>query len=103
MEICHGWARVPIRLSATRKYLDVEIRQLCKRHIGPFWLCVENTVIPIKDESCLLFACKACAAYHDWISYNAPSDDGFADDMRVREKKLTYDIGKERERDGGDT
>jgi hypothetical protein len=32
-------------------------------------------------------ACEVSAAYHDWLAYNAPQDDGFAEDMAQREEK----------------
>lgn len=86
MRLCHGWAKHPIRLSATRKYSDLEIREICRRHTGPFWLSVEDTPIRLREEICLHLACQVSAAYHNWVAYNAPEDDGFAADMLERER-----------------
>lgn len=86
MELCHGLAKAPIRLSATKKYAPWEIHERCKRTTGPFWLRVEDKVIPVPSAVCLEFACQVSAAYHDWIAYNAPEDDGFEEDMAERER-----------------
>lgn len=86
MELCHGWAKLPIPLSATRRYTPWEIRERCRRTTGPFWLRVENKDIMVPSEVCLEFACQVSAAYHDWVAYNAPEDDGFAADMAERER-----------------
>ena len=99
MEICHGWARHPIRLSATRKYLDVEIRELCRKHAGPYWLRVEGTAIHVRSECCLQLACKASAVYHNELAHAALADDGFAADMAAREHRL-LDDSKTLETDG---
>ena len=88
MDLCHGWARVPIRLSATRKYMPWELRAKCKGATPPYWLRVEGKVIPVTSESALQLACHASAAYHDWLAYNAPEDDGFAEDMAERERRI---------------
>jgi hypothetical protein len=88
MELCHGWARRVLPLSGTRKYSPVEIRALCKRASPPFWLRVEGKHIPVVGEPCLQLACQVSAAYHDWLAYNAPEDDGFAADMLQRELRI---------------
>jgi hypothetical protein len=61
---------------------------MCRRRSGPFWLRVENKLVPIVNEDCLNFACEVSAAYHDWVSYNAPEDDGFVQDMAQREERV---------------
>jgi hypothetical protein len=88
MELCHGWARRAIPLSATRKYSPQQIRALCKRVSPPFWLRVEGKDIQVFSEPCLQLACQVSAAYHDWLAYNAPDDDGFAADMLARELRV---------------
>lgn len=88
MELCHSWAHLPIRLSATRRYQPWEIREKCKRVTPPFFLRVEGRLIPVFGEPCLQLACHVSAAYHDWLAYNALGDDGFAADMAERERKI---------------
>lgn len=85
MELCHGYQHIKMQLSATRKYDWTEIKDMCSRVTGPFWLHVEGTLVPIKGNEILDFACQVSAAYHDYIAYNAPYDDGFSADMRERE------------------
>jgi hypothetical protein len=41
---------------------------------------VEQSIKPV--------VCQVSAAYHDWLAYNAPEDDGFAEDMAKREVKI---------------
>ena len=88
MELCHSWDKRPIELSATRRYTAEEIRAKCKRVSPPFWLRVEGKLIQVHGEECLRLACQVSAAYHDWLAYNAPEDDGFAEDMAEREVKI---------------
>lgn len=59
---------------------------------GPFWLRVEGTLIPVENEAALELACKVSAAYHDWVAYNVPEDDGFQEDMEEREQKIAYEL-----------
>lgn len=92
LEICHAITRAPVYLSATHRYTWDEVRAKCKRSQGPFSLKVEGKFIPILDESALLIACQACAAYHDWVAYNAPEDDGFKDEMAEIEHKILLDM-----------
>jgi hypothetical protein len=88
MELCHSWWALPVRLSSTRRYSPYEVRELCKKVTGPFWLRVEGKLIQVHGEECLRLACQVSAAYHDWLAYNAPEDDGFAEDMAEREVKI---------------
>jgi hypothetical protein len=88
MELCHSWRALPVRLSSTRRYSPYEVRELCKKVTGPFWLRVEGKLIQVHGEECLRLACQVSAAYHDWLAYNAPEDDGFAEDMAEREVKI---------------
>jgi hypothetical protein len=88
MEICHAYTHRPIRLSATRRYTWDQVRAMCKRVSGPFSLNVEDKFIPIPDESTLRFACQASAAYHDWVAYNVPEEDGFCEEMAEIERKV---------------
>jgi hypothetical protein len=88
MELCHSWAQIPLRLSATRRYSAWQLREKCRHVSPPFWLRVEGQTIPVSDEACLQLACRASAAYHDWLAYNVPEDDGFALDMFQRELKI---------------
>jgi hypothetical protein len=74
-------------MSCTKRYSPEEIRALCKRVTGPFWLRVEGKLIPVPGEACLQLACAVSAAYHDWLAYNVPPEDGFAEDMAEREEK----------------
>jgi hypothetical protein len=88
MELCHGqWAQ-PVRLSSTRRYTPQEIRGMCKRVLGPFWLRVEGKLIQVHGEECMRLACEVSAAYHDWVAYNVPEDDGFCEDMAERERRV---------------
>jgi hypothetical protein len=75
-------------MSATRKYSQDELAASCKRLSPPFWLDVENTLIPITTTQELAFACHVSSAYHNSIAYNAVDDDGFAADMQQREWEL---------------
>jgi hypothetical protein len=88
-ELCHGWSHRTIPLSSTRKYTPEQLRGMCKRVSGPFWLRVENKLIPLCGEECLQLACKVSSAYHDWVSYDAPEEDGFAQDMEEREARIS--------------
>jgi len=88
MELCHGWDARPFRLWSTRRYREDEIRQMCSRVCGPFWLRVEGQLIRVHGEAALGLACGVSAAYHDWIAYNVPEDDGFQKDMAMRELKV---------------
>jgi|688.fasta_scaffold1173904_1 hypothetical protein len=87
MELCHSWSPRPVLMSCTKRYSPEEIRALCKRVTGPFWLRVEGKLIPVHGEACLQLACAVSAAYHDWLAYNVPPEDGFAEDMAEREEK----------------
>lgn len=87
-ELCYGWGHTPLRMSATRKYTPHEVREMCRRVCGPFWLKVESQLIQVSGEDCLRLACQASAAYHDWLSYNAPEDDGFSQDFEEREARI---------------
>ena len=53
---------------------------------------VEGKLIPLEGEMALQLACKVSAAYHDWVAYNAPEDDGFHEDMEEREQKIAQEI-----------
>ena len=86
MEICHGRDRIPISLSATKRYSPEEIKEMCSHWAGPFYLKVEGTFIAVCGEDCMILACRVCSAYHDWLAYNVPPDDGFEADMRAREE-----------------
>lgn len=89
VELCHGWGHRQLNLSSTKRYTPESIREMCKRVSGPFWLRVEGKLIAINDiESSLVLACQACSAYHDWVAYNAPEDDGFESDMAEREEYI---------------
>lgn len=85
MELCHSYQHVKMNLRATRKYDWTEVRDMCRRVTGPFWLRIEGTLIPIQEDVNLDLACQVSAAYHDYIAYDAPIDDGFAADMQERE------------------
>ena len=88
MELCHSWQARPVRLSSTRRYLPEEVLAKCKRATGPFWLRVEGRLVQVHGEACLRLACEVSAAYHDWVAYNVPGEDGFAEDMARREAKV---------------
>ena len=88
MELCHSWDKRPMKLSATRRYMAEEIREMCNRVTPPFWLRVEDKAIQVHGEACLMLACEVSAAYHDWLAYNAQEDDGFAKDMEGREERV---------------
>lgn len=88
MELCHSWSARRVRMSSTRRYKPEEVRHMCKRVSGPFWLRVEGALIQVRGEACLELACAVSSAYHDWVAYNAPEDDGFAEDMAEREERV---------------
>jgi len=88
MELCHSWSHRRIPMSSTRRYSPEEVRLMCKRVSGPFWLRVEGTLVQVHGEACLQLACAVASAYHDWLAYNAPEDDGFARDMAEREERI---------------
>ena len=85
MELCYGGKHVRLSLSATKRYTPEQIRAMCRKVVGPFHLVVQGSPIAIHGEECMLLACHACAAYHDWVAYNVPLDDGFEEDMAARE------------------
>ena len=58
MELCHSWWAVPVRLSSTRRYSPYEVRELCKKVTGPFWLRVEGKLIQVHGEECMRLACQ---------------------------------------------
>lgn len=89
MNLCHGWSKRRVPLSATRKYCQEELLLFCKRLSPPFWLDVENKFIPVTTPQELAFACHVSTAYHNSIAYNALDDDGFASDMLQREMAFT--------------
>jgi hypothetical protein len=60
----------------------------CMKKPPPFWISVEGVMIPVEGTDCLQLACHICAAYHAWVAYNAPEDDGFTADMEDREAKI---------------
>lgn len=68
---------------------------ICKQRTGPFWLRVEGTLISLDSEDALQIGCKACSAYHDWLAYNAPVDDGFCEDMRAVEEEVAERTGQQ--------
>lgn len=88
VEICHGLSRRCIPLRATRKYLPEEIMALCKGCTPPYYIVVENTVIPVIGDDCLALACHVSSAYHNWVAYNAQEDDGFSLEMAENEARL---------------
>lgn len=88
MELCHSWQARPIRMSSTRRYSPQEVRGMCQRVTGPFWLRVEGKLIQVHGEACLRLACEVSAAYHDWVAFNVPEKDGFTEDMAEREAKI---------------
>jgi hypothetical protein len=53
---------------------------------------VEGALIPITNEAQLQLACRASSAYHDWLAYNVPEDDGFSADMREREQRILAEM-----------
>lgn len=61
---------------------------MCRRVCGPFWLRVESQLIPVHGEDCLRLACEVSSAYHDWLAYNAPDNDGFSEDFEAREELI---------------
>lgn len=81
MDLCHGDYHTPFFLSATRKYRWEELKDMCKRVSAPYSLRVEGTLIPLTSDEALQLGCKVSAAYHDWVSYNAPYADATDEDM----------------------
>jgi hypothetical protein len=92
MELCFSRNYIPIPLSATKRYTPEQIREACRRKTGPFYLVVDGKRIEIKGEDCLMLACQVSCAYHDWIAYNAPLDDGFEEDMAMREAIIAAEL-----------
>jgi hypothetical protein len=58
MELCHSWWALPVWLSSTRRYSPYEVRELCKKVTGPFWLRVEGKLIQVHGEECMRLACQ---------------------------------------------
>lgn len=81
MDLCHGHYHLPLLLSATKKYRWEQIKDMCKRVLGPYWLRVEGTLIPLPNEEALELGCKVSSAYHDWVSYNAQYADEADEDV----------------------
>ena len=67
---------------------------MCKRVSGPYWMRVEGKLIPLQNESNLQLACRANSAYHDWVAYNVPEDDGFCEDMAEREQRIAAEMAE---------
>jgi hypothetical protein len=88
MELCHSWAHIPIRFSTSSRITPDQIRERCNKVTHPLWLHIENTKILVVGEECTWLACQVSAAYHNWLAYNAPDDDGFAADMEEREARI---------------
>lgn len=91
MELCHSFQHRAIPLRATRKYDWTEVRSMCQRVTGPFWLRVEGQLIPIQGEESLDLACQVSAAYHDWVAYNAPEREELPDDTYQQETESTIE------------
>jgi hypothetical protein len=87
MLLSHTWARRPIPLSSTRHYHPEEVEAKRRRHTGPHWLTVEGTHIPLDSPDDMSLACRAVSAYHNYVAYNVPPDDGFAREVLVLEAK----------------
>ena len=85
MEICHGLSRRPIPLRATRKYCPEEILSICQGCSPPYYIRVEDTLVVLPSSERLQLACEISSAYHNWVAYNAPEDDGFIEVMEARE------------------
>jgi len=51
----------------------------------PHWLIVDGARIVLATREALWVGCQAAAAYHNYLAYNAPSPDGFQEDMERRE------------------
>jgi hypothetical protein len=85
VDICHGLPRRRIPLQATRKYMPEEIMAMCRGASPPYYILVQNTMIPIKENSCLALACEISSAYHNWVAYNAPDNDGSMTDTEDAE------------------
>lgn len=81
MEICHGISRRPIPLRATRKYCPEEILSMCLGCSPPYYIRVEDTLVGLRSNERLQLACEISSAYHNWVAYNAPDDDGFLAEM----------------------
>ncbi len=92
MELCNGNSKVVIPLRATRRYLWETLLETCKQKGPPYWIRVEGTYIPLDSEESLRVGCQVCAAYHDWVAYNAPLDDGFLEDMQAREAQIEWEL-----------
>ena len=92
-ELCYGMWHCPLPLSATRRYDWTELRSMCKQVLPPYALRVEGQVVPVVNEAQLVLACKVAAAYHDWVAYNVPEDDGFQKDMQERETRIAAELG----------
>lgn len=56
---------------------------MCKRVPAPYCLRVEGTLIPLPNEEALTLGCKVSSAYHDWVAYNAPEDEGPFDEEKA--------------------
>lgn len=91
-ELCYSHGHIPLSLSATRHYEWEQVRAMCKRVSPPFSLRVEGCLIPLQNETELRLACKVSAAYHSWLAYNAPIDDGFSKDMQEREALIAAEM-----------
>ena len=82
LRILFGHPPRPLRLYATRRYTWDEIHwrlQSLANRRQLLWIQVENTVIGLGGGD-LRLAAELSAAYHNEISYNAPPDDGWADE-----------------------
>ena len=82
-----------MKFRATRKYQWEEVESMCGKVLGPFWISVEGTLIPLENKEALAIGCQVVSAYHNWLAYNAPDDDGFIEDMQEREQVIAEGLG----------
>ena len=87
MLLSHTWGRRPVRLSSTRHYYPEEVNAVRRRHTPPYWLTVEGEHIPLEGEGQVNLACQAVSAYHNYVAYNVPPDDGFTQEMKALDRE----------------
>lgn len=88
VELCHGWAKRPVQLSATRLYYPEQIEQICDRLLPPLWLRIGDRHIRVEDPLERKMAYAAAAAYHESIASSAAGHDGFEEEMAEIERDV---------------
>lgn len=102
IRLFYGPAGRLMPLSATRRYLPDELWSIASAARYPHFLRVDDTRIMLPTPQALWIGCQVTAAYHNYVAYNAPPPDGFAEDMQEREDRARAHMEAESSSEGED-